>query len=50
MGKFLACSKYNITMETTAAFVSNLTTSVCLMLAIKILSDLFSKYPDYFSR
>ena len=44
-----ACSKYNVRMQTTAVFASNLTGNVCLMLAIYALSDLFSKRPNYFS-
>ena len=38
-----ACSKCNVTMQTTAVISSNLTENVCLMLAIQILSDLFLK-------
>ena len=34
MWKWLECSKYHVTMKTTAAFASNLTANVCLMLAI----------------
>ena len=34
MWKCLECSKYNVTMEKTAVFASNLTTNVCLMLSI----------------
>ena len=48
--KCSACSKYNVTMETIAAFASNLTTNVCLILVIYILSDLFSNRLNYYSR
>ena len=34
MWKCSACSKYNVTMQTTVVFANNLTVNVCLMLAI----------------
>ena len=34
MWKCSACSKYNVAMQTTAVFASNLTANVCLMLVI----------------
>ena len=33
MWKCSACSKYNVTMQTTAVFASNLTSTVCVILA-----------------
>ena len=39
----------NVTIATNE-FASNLTVSICLLLAIKTLSDLISKHPSFFSR
>ena len=39
MWKWSACSKYNVTIQTTAKFASILTANVCLMFAIWTLSD-----------